>query len=104
MPADTDYVVMPSLKIKKFVIRSDALVLVDCINDSDFIVALDPIICNCKILLDSFSDAILMYINRDRNMDANHTVGIGKSLDFRIWIDHILNSGDFSYIPSLASC
>lgn len=39
-----------SFKIEKFIIQCDALVLMDCINGSDFIVALDPIACDYKIM------------------------------------------------------
>lgn len=91
-----------SMKIEKFIIQYDALVLVDCINGSNFIVALDPIVSDCKLLLGSFSDSILMYINCDRNVDAHQMVEIGKSLGSRTWIRHIPKLDGSSCISSLA--
>lgn len=85
--------VAKDLKIEKFIIQSDALVLVDCINDFDFCAALDPIVIDCKSLLGNFSDVTLMYVSHDSNVDAHFMVGVGKSLGFKTWIGHIPNLG-----------
>lgn len=69
------------LKIESFTIQSDVLVLVDCINGTDYIATLDPIVNGCKILLGGFIDATLMYVNRDSTLNAHHMVGVGKSLE-----------------------
>lgn len=64
------------LKIESFTIQSDVLVFVYCINGTNYIVALDPIVNGCKILLGGFIDATRMYVSCDTNLDSHHMVGL----------------------------
>lgn len=60
------------MKLDNFIMQSDPLIIVDCINDSGFSTALDPIANDYNIHLGEFKSIILMYVSRLYNMDVHH--------------------------------
>lgn len=90
------------LKLDNFIMQSDALIIVDCINDYNFFAVLNPMVNNCKILLGEFKFVTLMHVSRLSNVDVHHMVRVSKSLDDRTWIDHIsLLEDPFTFGASL---
>ncbi|XP_058726729.1 uncharacterized protein LOC131598113 [Vicia villosa] len=79
------------LGLSEFVIQSDALTVVDCINGCFIYADLNPIVFYCKVLLSSFNSVGIMFINRAENVEAHQLVGIGRSIGSRTWTGHIPN-------------
>lgn len=76
--------------------QSDALNVFDYLNSISFPAVLEPIVLYCVMLLKCFKDASIMFMIKNLNVDAHHMIYIGKSLDFRTWLDCILPVGVIS--------
>ncbi|XP_058774462.1 uncharacterized protein LOC131648749 [Vicia villosa] len=87
--------VAKDLGLKDFVVQSDALVMVDCINGVVFNADLDPIVADCRNLISGFNNVRVMFIRRTLNGDAHHLVCLGKSLGYRTWTGHIPSVNHF---------
>lgn len=88
------------LKLDNVIFRSDAMVIVDCINANSFCCYSSfgtPLYIKKKNLSGEFSSTTLLhfnrrtllYLNRSSNAIADHMVEMGKSLYSKTWIGHI---------------
>lgn len=85
--------------LKNILVFSDALTVVDCINDLDFSTALEPIILDCLSFCNSVKDCIYLYLNHAFNMCVHSLVVLGHDvgLAWTFPIDrkfHLLNHHD----------
>lgn len=81
------------LNLDRVLVQSDALVVVDCLNDINFSAALEPLISYCKLIMSSFSQCTVMFISRNLNLDAHHMVGVGNLVGSKTWMDLISRNG-----------
>ncbi|KAL5073683.1 hypothetical protein RYX36_012667 [Vicia faba] len=72
--------VAKNLKLTSFMVKSDALAIVDNINGIVFNANLDSIVGDCKTLISDFSSVSIMFISRTSNVVAHQLFGIDKSL------------------------
>ncbi|XP_058725683.1 uncharacterized protein LOC131596977 [Vicia villosa] len=75
-----------SLSIHKIIILSDALLVVDSINQVSTVAVLEPYVVDCQVLLSSFSESTVIFVRRDGNHDAHQLVGLGHNLGARSWL------------------
>lgn len=78
------------LSFERIILHSDALFVVDYINKIQFSGSLDNIMVDCRMILDSFIDASVMFMSRTLNGDAHFMIGLGKRLGPRTWLGYTL--------------
>ncbi|XP_058766067.1 uncharacterized protein LOC131639600 [Vicia villosa] len=71
------------MKLDRILLQSNALEVVDCINGCQHIAAFEHIAEDCRLGLNSFKFAVVMFIPRNINVDAHNLVGIGKRIGSR---------------------
>lgn len=69
--------------------KSDALVVVDCLNDISCSAVLEPLISDCKLLISSFMQFAVMFISRNLNLETHHMVGVGSVVGSKTWLGFI---------------
>ncbi|XP_058727050.1 uncharacterized protein LOC131598471 [Vicia villosa] len=75
------------LNLEKIVIKSDAKVVVDCVNGLSRMVALDPVIVDIKESLSSFMFASLLFHSRSCNTQAHNLARLAHFVGSRTWVD-----------------
>lgn len=53
------------------IFESDAAVVVNCINDKSHIATIDPIIQDCKLLMQYFQNPVICHVRREANAAAH---------------------------------
>lgn len=81
-----------SMAIEHFMLHSHARFVVDCINNLQVSGHFHDIVVDCRILLESFVDASVIYLSRKKNGDAHFMAGVGKSEGSRTWLGCIPQS------------
>lgn len=66
---------MADQNLKEATIQSDALVVIECIRGSNSIASTEPIVSDCKLLLNAFSSVSINFIRRDLNVLAHRLSG-----------------------------
>lgn len=69
---------MHALKLDMVLVQFNAMVDVDCINEIYFSMPLDNIVVDCRLLLSSFKETYIMYLNMNLTEDAHHLVKRGN--------------------------
>lgn len=78
---------MHALKLDKIMVQFDAMIDVDCINEIYFSMPLDNIVVDCRLLLSSFKETYIMYLNMNLTGDAHHLVKRGNLVDSSFRLD-----------------
>lgn len=90
-----------SLKLKKIIVHSNALAVVDYVNHIGVSVVLEPLVLDCNFLMKQFDVVSVTFLRRELNSDAHHMAGIGKIVGCRSWLGCIPNL-DFPFVPFAA--
>lgn len=72
--------VAKDLKLDKVLVQSDVMFVVDYINAFEFSIVLDNIVANCKLLLNSFKEAYIMFLNKNFKGDAHNMIDFLKRI------------------------
>lgn len=70
----------------RFVVQTDALVVVDCTNAIKDYAVIELVASDCRGLLGSFNLSCVVFINRSCNVDAHNLVKLSKLYGSRTWI------------------
>lgn len=76
---------LTEMGLRNMVIRTDATVVVDCIYRQITRAAIEPVIQDCRELLNQLSGITVQHSGRASNTDAHNLVGFSKTLGDRIW-------------------
>lgn len=71
------------LNLGRIEVHSDALLVVDCINEIKVIVEVEPITMDYAMLLKKFKDASAIFVARNSVMKTDHLVGVGNVIGSR---------------------
>lgn len=88
------------LNLGRIEVHSDALLVVDCINEIKVIVEVEPIAMDYAMLLKKFKDASAIFVGRNSVMKTHHFVGVGNVINSRTWSGFIPSS---EYVFNLVS-
>lgn len=69
--------------LDRVLIQPNELNAVDCINSLLSLADLDAITSDCRLLLNNFKVAYIMYLSRLFNVDIHHLVSLGRSYGSR---------------------
>lgn len=91
------------LKVERVLVQSDALLVVDYINDIQKYAEIEPIMADYRELLASFSVSYIMFISRNCNIDTHKLVSWDKQLGSRTWLRGVLVEDPIMFVP-FSSC
>lgn len=90
--------------LDNIVFQSNALTMVDCINDVSFSAALDLLMNDCWQLLKGFKNVVVVFFSRSFNIDAHHIVQVDNRFGSNSWTGVIPPLEEISlYNATLAS-
>ncbi|XP_058768576.1 uncharacterized protein LOC131642328 [Vicia villosa] len=92
-----------ALRLERIVIKSDAKVAVDCVNDIQKCAALDPVVVDIKSMLSSFSSSSLLFHSRNCNFQAHNLAKLVYVVGFKTWIGVYPSLEDPHGVPAAVS-
>lgn len=93
--------VAKSLNLERIPLQFDALSVVDCNNLAQFSAAFDPIVLDCRLLMEFFRDTIIMFIDKSSNRISHHIIDIDRRVSSRSWLGCIPNMDELESSPFL---
>ncbi|XP_058760149.1 uncharacterized protein LOC131633451 [Vicia villosa] len=88
------------LNLEKIVIKSDAKVVVDCVNGFSKLVALEPVIVDIKESLRFFNFASLLFHSRSCNFQAHNLARLAHFVGSRTWVDEYPSQDISAFVTS----
>lgn len=78
-----------NLSLEQVLIQIDTKCAVDCINTLTILANCDLITSDCRALLDSFGNVVVVFLSRLYNVDAHHLVVLEKFVGSKCWIGYL---------------